>query len=297
VSLRSCLAAVLLNITVLGHADQIYKNREFVYPEGRSKAVILSYDDGLVQDIRLIEMLNRYHIKGTFHLNSGLLDKTAPWLKKMTGNTGAYVGADEVATIYADHEVASHTVHHRHLVGEPQALKVDEVSRDIARLQQLSGQKVESFAYPFGQFDDDYVAVLAKTGITNARTAIDTGKFLLPDDFLRWHPTAHHSKALDLIDQYMRMPPGAPSVFLLWGHSWEFDRNVADNRWQMMEKICQKLAAHKDVWYAGAGEFTAYINSVKNVALIDNRFINRGKVAVWVKHNGAVLRVAPSDQH
>lgn len=41
--------------------------------QGKNKAITFSYDDGAVQDIRLIELLNRYGLKATFNLNSGLL--------------------------------------------------------------------------------------------------------------------------------------------------------------------------------------------------------------------------------
>ena len=37
------------------------------------KAVTFSYDDGVTQDIRLIELLNKYGLKCTFNLNSELL--------------------------------------------------------------------------------------------------------------------------------------------------------------------------------------------------------------------------------
>ena len=44
-----------------------------LYPEGKPKALTLSYDDGVRQDERLVDILNRYGIKGTFNLCSGLL--------------------------------------------------------------------------------------------------------------------------------------------------------------------------------------------------------------------------------
>ena len=40
---------------------------------GKLKAVTFSYDDGVTQDIRFIEMLDRYGLKGTFNINSELL--------------------------------------------------------------------------------------------------------------------------------------------------------------------------------------------------------------------------------
>ena len=39
---------------------------------GKMKALTFSYDDGVEQDIRLIEILDRYHLRGTFNLNPGL---------------------------------------------------------------------------------------------------------------------------------------------------------------------------------------------------------------------------------
>ena len=39
----------------------------------KKKAITFSFDDGVTQDIRLIEILNRYGLKGTFNINSCLL--------------------------------------------------------------------------------------------------------------------------------------------------------------------------------------------------------------------------------
>ena len=37
------------------------------------KAVTFSYDDAITQDVQMIELMNKYGIKGTFNLNSQLL--------------------------------------------------------------------------------------------------------------------------------------------------------------------------------------------------------------------------------
>jgi peptidoglycan/xylan/chitin deacetylase (PgdA/CDA1 family) len=37
---------------------------------GKKKAVTFSFDDGVMQDIRVIEILDKYGLKGTFNLNS-----------------------------------------------------------------------------------------------------------------------------------------------------------------------------------------------------------------------------------
>ena len=43
-----------------------------LFPEGKIRAVTLSYDDGFTFDRQLVDLLNRYGLKGTFNLNSGL---------------------------------------------------------------------------------------------------------------------------------------------------------------------------------------------------------------------------------
>ena len=40
------------------------------YPGGKHKALTMSYDDGKVFDRRLVEIFNKYGIKGTFHLTA-----------------------------------------------------------------------------------------------------------------------------------------------------------------------------------------------------------------------------------
>lgn len=42
------------------------------YPKGLTKALTLSYDDGVEQDIRLIEIMRKHGLKGTFNINSEL---------------------------------------------------------------------------------------------------------------------------------------------------------------------------------------------------------------------------------
>ena len=40
--------------------------------DGKSKVFTMSYDDGVVQDIRLSEIMKKNGLKGTFNVNSGL---------------------------------------------------------------------------------------------------------------------------------------------------------------------------------------------------------------------------------
>ena len=41
------------------------------FPKGKKRALTLSYDDVTDQDIRLIELMKKHGLKGTFNVNSG----------------------------------------------------------------------------------------------------------------------------------------------------------------------------------------------------------------------------------
>ena len=40
-------------------------------PEGKEKAVTFSFDDAVVEDVRMIALLNKYQLKATFNVNTG----------------------------------------------------------------------------------------------------------------------------------------------------------------------------------------------------------------------------------
>lgn len=46
------------------------------FPGFKLKALTLSYDDGVRQDKRLIEIMQKHGLKGTFNINGGLFSET-----------------------------------------------------------------------------------------------------------------------------------------------------------------------------------------------------------------------------
>ena len=47
--------------------------------DGKYKAITFSFDDGNQDDVRLVGILNKYGLKGTFNLNSGKLSEDNCW--------------------------------------------------------------------------------------------------------------------------------------------------------------------------------------------------------------------------
>ncbi|MGN1445213.1 MAG: polysaccharide deacetylase family protein, partial [Eubacteriales bacterium] len=83
--------------------------------EGKLKAVTFSFDDGVTQDIRLINILNRYGLKATFNLNSSYLGLSGQLNRNDHTVRHDKNSACQVAEIYKGHEVAVHTLTHPNL--------------------------------------------------------------------------------------------------------------------------------------------------------------------------------------
>ena len=86
-----------------------------MFNQGKMKAITFSFDDGVIQDIRMIELMNKYGLKGTFNLNSLFL-----FNKRITNVRGKKicvynVDRGDVKSVYEGHEVAVHTLTHPNL--------------------------------------------------------------------------------------------------------------------------------------------------------------------------------------
>ena len=77
--------------------------------DGKMKAVTFSYDDGVTQDQRLISLFNKYGLKATFNLNSGLLGNGGSLVREDVTVAHVKPRPEEIRKIYEGHEIASHT--------------------------------------------------------------------------------------------------------------------------------------------------------------------------------------------
>ena len=221
--------------------------------DGKKKAVTFSYDDGVTQDIRLIEIFNKYGLKGTFNLNSGFLGQSGSLLREGQTVSHNKNKAQDVRAIYAGHEVASHTLTHPFLPSLPDDEIVRQVEEDRKRLSELCGYEVVGFAYPCGgdNYDARVSGILAeKTGVKYARTIVSSFSFEKQENLLEFKPTVYHHREFDrmfeLAERFLAANPEEPQIFYIWGHAYEFD--IFD-QWDRMEEFCRLIAGHDDVFY------------------------------------------------
>lgn len=223
---------------------------------GKKKAVTFSFDDGVTQDKRLIEIFNKYGLKSTFNLNAGLLG--LPGSLSSGGKTVNHtkVSASEVKTLYDGHEIASHTLTHPGLPSLDDETIIRQVELDRELLERLCGYPICGMAYPGGgvNHDDRVVDVIKEnTAIKYARTITSTYSFDLQDDLLRFNPTVKFTEnnLFDLLEKFLSMETDKPQLFYIWGHSYEMDFGDDDEftTWERFEEFCKLISNKSDIFY------------------------------------------------
>lgn len=220
------------------------------------KALTLSYDDGVESDKKLLDILNRYNIKCTFNINSGMMTHENCWNK--SGFEVRRMDADGLAQLYAGHEIAVHGTMHRW----PKELKSEaelkaEFFDDAVALENLFDKRMHGMAYAFGDCPDMTVEYLKSIGIKYGRTTKSTHSFDVQTDLLRFNPTCHHNDEalMSMAKEFIEAKPDKPQIFYLWGHSYEFDVN---NNWEIIENFCKEIANREDIFYGTNTEVFEY---------------------------------------
>ena len=233
------------------------------FPKGKSKALTLSYDDGVRQDKRLIDIMKKNGLKGTFNINSGLYAQEGE-------NSGNRMTKSEAYELYSNSgmEIAVHSLTHAFLEQLPENLCTYEVLQDRKNLEADFGGIIRGMAYPFGTTSDSVVASLKQCGIAYSRTTVSTEKFEIPTDWLRLSATCHHRnpRLMELAHNFVDNEfSRAPGLFYLWGHSYEFDNEVPNNNWGVIEEFAEFIGNRGDIWYATNIEVYDYIDAYKRL--------------------------------
>lgn len=241
------------------------KKRHMRFPNFKDKAVTLSYDDGVAQDKRLISILSKYGLKGTFNLNSGMFGR------EVTQDKGRMT-AQEALRLYTEsgNEVAVHGFKHLSLADVDSAVAINDIIEDRKALEALFGKVIKGMAYANGSYNDSVVEALKLCGIHYSRTTESSRDFKLPKDWLKLKATCHHNDPalMELAKKFVEYSVGDypwrnyPRMFYLWGHSYEFDN---DDNWGVIEKFAEYIGGRDDIWYATNGEIYDYINAYERL--------------------------------
>ena len=270
------------------------------FPEGKTKAVTFSYDDGVKADIQLADTLTKYKLKGTFNLNS------------CNFNSQKHLSVDEINShiLDAGHEVAVHGEFHKALGLCSPIEGIRDVLNCRLELEKTFGRIIRGMAYADSgirniQYGTDYAKIkqyLSDLGIAYSRTlGGDNDSFMLPNDWHAWIPTVHHDnpQALEYADKFLEVDCDTqycsriyPRLYYVWGHSFEFDRK---NNWERLDELCEKLSGHEDIWYATNIEIYDYVEAFHALVFsADNKIVyNPTLVKIWFNIDKQEVSIEP----
>ncbi|MFA5562093.1 MAG: polysaccharide deacetylase family protein [Eubacteriales bacterium] len=262
------------------------------FPGGRAKALTLSYDDGVKSDLRLIEIMQRHGLKGTFNINAGLFPPEGVPHGRLS-REGAYRAYHDSGM-----EVAVHGYTHPYLEQLSPGTATYEIARDREGLESLFGTIIRGAAYPYGTYHDGVVEALRCCGIVYCRTVVSTEKFDLPTDWLRLPATCHHKnpRLMELAKQFLEMPADRTSkLFYLWGHSYEFDNN---HNWEKIEQFAEYMGGRDNVWHATNIEIYDYIDAFHRLqfSMDGKRVYNPTNTTLYFDYAKQPYHVAPGEQ-
>lgn len=199
------------------------------------KIVSLSFDDGTVYDLRFIELLNKYNLKATLNLNSGLKDFV--WYYGDHPIERLDIVAHRLA--YEGHEVAAHSLTHPYFSSLTEGEVVRQVKEDVENLSRIFAYRVEGFAFPFhDQTEENITTVKDSVPLSYIRYSCLDHSGTHRD---RYH--IHINALYDDEDIYRRLEEFKADnkengLFVIAGHAYEFEMK---NDWEKIEKLLSYL--------------------------------------------------------
>lgn len=226
--------------------------------QNKLKAFTFSFDDGVLQDQRLIEILDNYGLKATFNLNSALMGCKSDKLS-IFGDFLYHqdrISPSQIKKVYLNHEVAAHTLMHQNLTELEDSAVIYQVEKDRQLLSDLVGYEVVGFGYPAGGLNhNERVADLIKnhTGIKYARTNRCTRNFDFDvSNLYLFKPTVpvyDYEEITRFANEFIDLKADAPKLLYIVGHSFELDEGSNIN-WEKFEKFCKLISGKSDIFYA-----------------------------------------------
>ena len=238
---------------------------------GYKKYFTMSFDDGITQDARVIEILKKYNMPCTFNINTGLYGTDwSGWLSDYSGKPVSHVRFTKVQVqsgIYKGFDVEVHTLTHPDLadnyVKYGKNNVVNEVKKDAENIAAITGVKPAGMAYPGGlesnTSDEVIRAILENTNVRFARLAVNAkrpSKFEFPEYWMMWYPTVAMGNGFSTVNNYAKRFIAAEAtdrdlLFYVWGHAYELDLN---DSWDEFEAFVKMMSEQKDIVFVTNAE-------------------------------------------
>ena len=255
-----------------------------LYPEGKKKAFNVTYDDGVLQDARFVSLLNRYGLKGTFNLNSGLTESEFEWTHE-NGMIVKRLSAGNAVSLYQGHEIASHTLTHPFMTELSKEEILHELCEDKKRLEELFGRKVRGFALPFDYYSDLIETCVRECGFEYARISEENHSYRPDSDYYRWRAGIFHLDPCfeEFISGFLATDTEL-ALCQIAGHTYDLD---AAGLWDKIEKVFSLIADDPDVCPTTTIDLITYLKAMEKAAIAENKISNHSECSLWFDVNGS----------
>ena len=264
-----------------------------LYPLGKSKAFNVTYDDGVLQDVRFVELLNKYNLKGTFNLNSGLMENEFEWTHE-SGLVVKRLPSEKVVSLYDGHEIASHTLTHPFMDDKSEDEILFELKEDKKNLENLFKREIKGFAVPFDYYSDLIEDCTKNCGFEYARISEESLSFKPQSDYHRWKATVFHlDNSLEKLTNDFICTEEELALFQIVGHSYDLD---TENMWDKIENIFKEISSQDTILPMTTIEIIDYLKAMEKAEITNNCIENHSKQPLWFLVNDKVCKIEPESR-
>ncbi|MCD8213790.1 MAG: polysaccharide deacetylase family protein, partial [Campylobacter sp.] len=146
------------------------------------KAVCITFDDGFEKNFtHAFEILKKYNFKATIFLVPKAVENS--WDGAHTAHISKMLSKEQILLMQSSNlvEFGAHTLHHVNLT----AISLNEAKIEIcdskAAVEKITGKECEVFAYPYGKFNDEILAITMQAGFKGA-VVVKRGIYEMPND-------------------------------------------------------------------------------------------------------------------
>lgn len=263
------------------------------YPGGKGKAFNVTYDDGVEQDVRFVALLDRYGLKGTFNLNSQLMQERYQWIHE-TGMPVRRLSVDAARGLYDGHEIASHSLTHPYLHTLSEEEVMHQLGEDKRRLEEFFGREIVGFALPFSTYTDTIARCAERCDFEYARISEESRSYQpFQSRFYRRAGLFHLDRELEsFVEMFLRSQEEL-ALCQIVGHSYDLD---TEDMWGRMEQIFQKISSDKDVLPMTTIELVRYLDAMERAQLRPGEIGNPTDTELWFKVGERTLCVHPGEK-
>lgn len=136
------------------------------------RSVVITIDDGYRDTYEIARpILRRHGFSATLYPVSGRLSEGNDWDDGGAASGRPLLSPGQLREMRGEgFEVGAHTRTHRSLAGLPPEESADEVERSRRDLEEVLGEPVATFAYPYGELDEEAVEIVGRAGFSGACT-------------------------------------------------------------------------------------------------------------------------------